>query len=136
MYVFLLMHVNVCAPVNGGQRCTLGISTVAFYLIYLSISFLFLIVRVHAGGWGVLVPQLRSEDNVHGVSSPLPPLHGFQGLNPGHQACAATTFVRWPSLPPCILRNSLSKKLGFADLSILTGQQPSPPPRNLLSEQK
>lgn len=98
------MHVNVCAPVNGGQRCTLGISTVAFYLIYLSISFLFLIVRVHAGGWGVLVPQLRSEDNVHGVSSPLPPLHGFQGLNPGHQACAATTFVRWPSLPPCILR--------------------------------
>lgn len=78
------------------------------------------------GAGAARVSQWRPEDNVHGVSSSLPPLYGFQGLNPGHglvwQSPLPSELACWPFLPACILRNSLSLKLGLADFSILTGQ--------------
>lgn len=33
------------------------------------------------------------------MSFPLPPLHGFRGLNPGLQAYSTNTFTSWASLP-------------------------------------
>lgn len=117
------MHVNVCAPACGGQRWMLGISTVAFYLIYLSISFSFLIVHVHAGGgstWQTV--EVRGQHSWSRFS--LFAFTGVPRIEPRSPGLCGNHLFRWPSLPPCILRNSLSKKLGLAGLSILTGQQP------------
>lgn len=101
---------QVCIHTCGSQRWTL--------VSYQFLSILFILiahydddddddegvcVHVSGGNTCAVVRVWRSKDNFHGTGSFVPLLHGFQVLNPGHQAWGQPSlpneFIFWPSLP-------------------------------------
>lgn len=92
------MYVNVCASVYTcmwRSEVDTGFLSVAFHLIYLNISFLFIIVCVCSvvGEYMCRGACVEVKDNFHGVSSFFALVPGFQVLNLGHQAWGQTTFT-------------------------------------------